>query len=76
MSAERSEIDSSELLKDKVPFGGVELPLNTPKVRGYDWKNGVNYEKLFESYLTTGFQATNFARAVNEINNMVGGPIC
>lgn len=40
-------------------------------VKGYDFNQGVNYDKLFESYLNTGFQATNFAKAVKEINNML-----
>lgn len=42
-----------------------------PQVSGYDFNNGVNYDKILNSYLTTGFQATNFGRAVQEINKMV-----
>lgn len=41
------------------------------KVEGYAWKDGVNYSKILESYLKTGFQATNFGRAVQEINRML-----
>lgn len=41
------------------------------KVRGYDWNAGINYEQILKSYLTTGFQATNFGLAVQEINNML-----
>lgn len=39
-------------------------------VSGYKW-NDVIYKDLFESYFTTGFQATNFGKAVNEINKMI-----
>ncbi|XP_018800863.1 PREDICTED: probable deoxyhypusine synthase, partial [Bactrocera latifrons] len=44
---------------------------NTPIVRGYDWNQGIDYSKLFESYVNTRFQATNLALAVREINLMV-----
>lgn len=41
------------------------------QVSGYDFNNGVNYNKILGTYLTTGFQATNFGKAVQEINKMV-----
>jgi len=41
------------------------------KVEGYDWSKGLDYEKIVASYLTTGFQATSFGLAVQEINKMV-----
>lgn len=41
------------------------------KVSGYDWNQGLNYDKLLKSYLHTGFQATNFGLAVEEINKMI-----
>lgn len=40
-------------------------------VRGYDWSKGVDYSLLLDSYKTSGFQATNFGLAVEEINKMV-----
>ncbi|XP_037037377.1 probable deoxyhypusine synthase [Bradysia coprophila] len=40
-------------------------------VSGYDFNTGVNYDKILDSYLTTGFQATNFGKAVQEINKML-----
>jgi deoxyhypusine synthase len=48
----------------------AQLP-NTDKVRGYDFDKGVNYEALFNSLRTTGFQATSFSQAVDEINKMI-----
>ena len=39
-------------------------------IRGYDFNRGVDYKKLFESYLTTGFQATHFAQALSIIRKM------
>ena len=41
------------------------------EIEGYDLNNGINYHSILASYKTTGFQATNFAKAVNEINRMV-----
>ena len=40
-------------------------------IKGYDLNNGLDYDKILNGYMTTGFQATNFAKAVNEINRMV-----
>ena len=39
-------------------------------VKGYDFNSGIDYDKLFDSYLTTGAQATNLARAIEIINKM------
>ena len=42
------------------------------EVRGYDFASGpVDFRALLDSYASTGFQATNFARAVAEIQRMV-----
>ncbi|XP_033105017.1 deoxyhypusine synthase-like isoform X1 [Anneissia japonica] len=46
-------------------------PLNTVKVRGYDFNQGIDYHALFKSSLSTGLQATNFGRAVIEVNKML-----
>lgn len=49
---------------------------STP-VRGYDFSDAecgrpLDYHALLQSYRTTGFQATNFGMAVEEITRMVG----
>ncbi|KAI6242859.1 hypothetical protein M3Y99_00194600 [Aphelenchoides fujianensis] len=41
-----------------------EAPEDATPVRGYDFNEGVNYEKILDSYFSTGFQATHFARAI------------
>ena len=48
-----------------------EMPADSVKVQGYDFNQGVDYHKLLKSYTTSGFQATNFGLAVEEINKMV-----
>ena len=40
-------------------------------VKGYDFNDGIDYHKLLLSYKTSGFQATNFGLAVEQINAMV-----
>ncbi len=47
------------------------VPEDTPKILGYDFNQGVDHRALLQSYLTTGFQATRFGLAVQEINMMV-----
>ncbi|XP_046546831.1 deoxyhypusine synthase-like [Haliotis rubra] len=47
------------------------MPDGTPTVKGYDFNEGINYHKLMESYRRSGFQATNFGKAVEEINRMI-----
>jgi deoxyhypusine synthase len=41
------------------------------EIRGYDLNQGIDFSSILSSYMTTGFQATNFAKAVNEVNRMV-----
>ena len=43
----------------------------TKEVRGYDLNKGLDYEKILAGYMNTGFQATSFSMAVNEVNRMV-----
>jgi len=45
--------------------------LTSPIVEGYDFNKGVDYEALLDSYITTGFQAQEFGKAINEINRML-----
>lgn len=45
-------------------------------INGFDFDDvdkikGVDYSKLLDSYLTTGFQATHFGKAVRIIDNMI-----
>lgn len=56
---------------DAVLVKSDQTVLQGDVVKGYDFNQGINYEKLVESYLTTGFQATHFGRAVNITNNML-----
>lgn len=44
---------------------------NKTVVQGYNFAAGLDYERLFASFRTCGFQATNFALAADEINRMI-----
>lgn len=53
-----------EKAQEAVLVKSEKLDDDTPKVHGYDFNNGIDYEKLMDSYLTTGFQATNLGLAI------------
>lgn len=60
-----------QIAKDAILVSSEPVPEGTEEVRGFDFSSGVDYSALIQSYKTTGFQATNFGRAVEEINKMV-----
>ncbi|XP_044526208.1 deoxyhypusine synthase isoform X1 [Gracilinanus agilis] len=47
------------------------LPAETVQVRGYDFNRGLDYGALLRAFGTTGFQATSFGRAVQQVNAMI-----
>lgn len=51
-----------------------DLPDDMPKIRGYDFNQGVDLQAVLKSYLTTGFQASSLSLAIQQINNMVCEP--
>ncbi|XP_075228957.1 deoxyhypusine synthase [Lycorma delicatula] len=63
--------DVPEKAKEAVLVESIMLPSETPVVKGYDWNNGIDYEALLDTYKYSGFQATNFGLAVDEINRML-----
>lgn len=52
-----------------------DLPEDMPKIRGYDFNQGVDLQAVLKSYLTTGFQASRLGLAIQEINQMVRGMV-
>lgn len=67
----RTIVCEPEIAKEAVLQQSAKLPDSTPIVKGYDFNNGINYHELLNSYKNSGFQATNFGKAVDEINKMV-----
>lgn len=41
------------------------------KIRGYDFNEGINYDKIIDSYGSTGMQAANLSKAIEIVNNML-----
>ena len=40
-------------------------------IKGYDFSKGVNYEKIVDSYASTGFQASHLSKAIEIINKII-----
>lgn len=59
------------LAVDSVLVKSVKIPEDTLQVKGYDFNQGIDYHAILQSYRTSGFQATNFGLAVEEINKML-----
>ncbi len=61
-----------KLAADAVLIKSKPLPDTSQVVKGYTFEDeAVDYDALFKSYSTTGFQATHFGRAVEAISAMV-----
>jgi deoxyhypusine synthase len=61
--ADKLSIARKNLLrKSKEPIGD--------SVKGYDLNNGVDYEKILDSFIHVGAQATNFGKAIQIIKKM------
>jgi deoxyhypusine synthase len=50
-----------------IPALGIK---QVKKCAGYDFNQGVNYDKLMANYRYQGFQGTNLGKAIDEINAM------
>jgi deoxyhypusine synthase len=48
-----------------------EVPIDAPVVKGYDFNSGVDYQSILAHMITTGYQATSFGQAIEEIRRMV-----
>ncbi|KAL0196850.1 hypothetical protein M9458_005390, partial [Cirrhinus mrigala] len=57
--------------RDAVLKESMALPEDMPQIKGYDFNQGVDHKALLQSFLTTGFQASSFGLAVQEINKMI-----
>ncbi|CAH1395335.1 unnamed protein product [Nezara viridula] len=59
------------IAKEAVLVESSPLPKDTPIVKGYDWNSGVDYSRLLQTYMTSGFQSTSFGLAIEEVNKML-----
>ncbi|MEM0465509.1 MAG: deoxyhypusine synthase [Candidatus Pacearchaeota archaeon] len=59
---------------EKIARRNVLFTSEEPKgisISGYDFDSGLDFDRLLDSYLSTGFQATHFSKAVKIINKMI-----
>eukprot|EP00117_Sycon_ciliatum_P022200 scpid30782/ scgid19221/ Deoxyhypusine synthase len=57
--------------QDAVLQASQPMPEGSVTVEGYDFNKGVDYHALLQSFKRTGFQATNFGKAVEEVQRML-----
>ncbi|TNN80591.1 Deoxyhypusine synthase [Liparis tanakae] len=57
--------------KEAILKPSCALPEGIPKIKGYDFNQGVDLQAVLNSYITTGFQASSLGLAVQEINLMI-----
>ena len=62
------KIDKEKIARENVLRESEEI--DGERVRGYDFNKGVDWGGIVKSYKTTGFQATNLAKAIEIINKM------
>lgn len=53
---------------DAVLVQSIEMPADTPQVKGHDFDKGREFDAVMDSMYTTGYQATSFGQSINEVN--------
>jgi len=64
MAKSNLEIAKKNLLRGSKEIAGI-------KIQGYDFNQGINYQKIIESFSSTGYQATHFSQAISITNEML-----
>ncbi|KAH6572124.1 hypothetical protein BASA50_001114 [Batrachochytrium salamandrivorans] len=60
-----------QIASDAVLVTSIPMPKDAVLIQGYDFNQGVDYEKLMSSLFTTGFQATSLGEAIKITNDMI-----
>ena len=74
-STQRQSEGAPAVVQEAVLVKSGPMPSEfSTQVKGYEFERGaaVDYHALLQSFRTSGFQATNFGLAVEQINKMVG----
>jgi len=71
MASSSAQQPGADIARDAVFVQSQQMPEGTPTVQGYDFNSGVDYHALLTSYAHSGFQASSFGAAVQEINRML-----
>ena len=59
------------LATEAVLVTSSEMEAGSEEVQGYDFNKGIDHHNLLKSFKHSGFQATNFGLAVEEIWKMI-----
>eukprot|EP01134_Creolimax_fragrantissima_P005560 CFRG5560T1 len=60
-----------EMAQSAVLVQSEPMPENSRIIKGYDFSGPLDYHKLLQSYICSGFQATCFGQAVEEVKKMI-----
>jgi deoxyhypusine synthase len=60
----KERIARKNILRKSEEAGGI-------KIKGYDFNQGVDYEKIIDSFASTGIQASNLSKAISITNEMI-----
>ena len=60
--------NKDQIVKKNIFFDSDEP--NGPTIKGYDFDNGIDYDKIIDSFATTGAQASHLSEAIRIINKM------
>lgn len=63
INKDKEKVARENILRRSEEASGVNI-------KGYDFNQGVDFAKIIDSFASTGFQATNLARAIEIINKM------
>lgn len=64
MKKTNEEIARKNLFREGEEISGISI-------KGYDFNNGADYREIVKSFSSTGFQASNFSKAIDIINEMI-----
>ncbi len=70
-STNESNLSEKEKLIRKYVVRESEQINGLTEIHGYDFNKGLDYEKIVDSFSTTGYQATNLGNAINIVNQML-----
>ena len=65
----KSKINNEEIAKKSILKESENVEGKV--IEGYDFNNGVNYEKIIDSFSTMGFQASHLSKAIDIVNEMI-----
>ena len=61
---ETEKTSRDSILKESNEADGISI-------QGYDFNKGVDYDKIIDSFTSTGFQASHFSKAIEIVNKMI-----